>query len=55
MDRPLAVSGESITVTLDDEIDISRGDVISAATAPAEVADQFQEMCIRDRGSASAV
>ena len=45
-DRPLAVSGESITVTLEDEIDISRGDVISAATAPAEVADQFQATVI---------
>jgi bifunctional enzyme CysN/CysC len=46
VDRPLAVAGESITVTLDDEIDISRGDVISAATAPAEVADQFQATVI---------
>jgi bifunctional enzyme CysN/CysC len=45
-DRPVAVAGESITVTLDDEIDISRGDVISAATAPAEVADQFQATVI---------
>jgi bifunctional enzyme CysN/CysC len=46
VDRPLAVTGESITVTLEDEIDISRGDVISAATAPAEVADQFQATVI---------
>ena len=46
VDRPLAVAGESITVTLEDEIDISRGDVISAATAPAEVADQFQATVI---------
>jgi bifunctional enzyme CysN/CysC len=45
-DRPVAVTGESITVTLEDEIDISRGDVISAATAPAEVADQFQATVI---------
>jgi bifunctional enzyme CysN/CysC len=45
-DRPMAVAGESITVTLDDEIDISRGDVISAASAPAEVADQFQATVI---------
>jgi len=41
-EQPMAVSGRSITVTLEDEIDISRGDVISAAAAPAEVADQFQ-------------
>jgi len=45
-DQPMAVSGQSITVTLEDEIDISRGDVISAAVAPAEVADQFQATII---------
>ncbi len=36
------MAGESVTITLADEIDISRGDVISAADAPAEVADQFE-------------
>ena len=41
-DLPLAVAGQSITLTLEDEIDISRGDLISAAAAPAEVADQFE-------------
>jgi bifunctional enzyme CysN/CysC len=41
-DLPLAVAGQSITLTLADEIDISRGDVISAAASPAEVADQFE-------------
>jgi len=41
-DLPLAVAGQSITLTLADEIDISRGDVICAAAAPAEVADQFE-------------
>jgi len=41
-DLPLAVAGQSITLTLEDEIDISRGDVISAAESPAEVADQFE-------------
>ncbi len=41
-DQPLAVAGQSITLTLEDEIDISRGDVISIADAPAEVADQFE-------------
>ncbi|HSW05279.1 sulfate adenylyltransferase subunit CysN [Aquabacterium sp.] len=41
-DLEVAVAGQSITLTLEDEIDISRGDVISAATAPAEVADQFE-------------
>ncbi len=37
-----AVSGQSITLTLADEIDISRGDLISAAASPAEVANQFE-------------
>jgi bifunctional enzyme CysN/CysC len=37
-----AVSGQSVTLTLADEIDISRGDLISAAAAPAEVANQFE-------------
>ncbi len=41
-DSPLAVAGQSITLALADEIDISRGDLICAAAAPAEVADQFE-------------
>ena len=41
-DLSLAVAGQSITLTLTDEIDISRGDVISSADSPAEVADQFE-------------
>ena len=41
-ERPHAVAGESVTVTLSDEVNLSRGDVISAAEAPAEVADQFE-------------
>jgi bifunctional enzyme CysN/CysC len=40
-DLPQAVAGQSITLTLADEVDISRGDVLSTAEAPAEVADQF--------------
>jgi len=41
-DLPMAVAGQSVTLTLEDEIDISRGDVISTADSPAEVADQFE-------------
>ena len=37
-----AVAGQSVTLTLEDEIDISRGDVICKAESPAEVADQFE-------------
>jgi bifunctional enzyme CysN/CysC len=41
-DLPVAVAGQSITLTLEDEVDISRGNVISRAESPAEVADQFE-------------
>mgnify|MGYP001174123106 CR=1 FL=1 len=41
-----AVAGQSITLVLTDEIDISRGDVISTADAPPGVADQFQATII---------
>ncbi|MDE2407489.1 MAG: sulfate adenylyltransferase subunit CysN [Xanthomonadaceae bacterium] len=40
-DLPVASEGQAITLTLADEIDASRGDVIVAAGAPLEVADQF--------------
>ena len=41
-DLPVAVAGQSVTLTLADEIDVSRGNVISRAESPAEVADQFE-------------
>ncbi len=41
-----AVAGEAITLTLDDEIDISRGDVIAGKDHPPEVADQFEAKVI---------
>ncbi|PCJ27301.1 MAG: adenylyl-sulfate kinase [SAR86 cluster bacterium] len=37
-----AVNGQSVTITLDREIDISRGDIIVAADSPCEVSDQFE-------------
>ena len=40
-DLPSAITGQAVTLTLEDEIDISRGDVIAAASSPAQVADQF--------------
>jgi bifunctional enzyme CysN/CysC len=40
-DVPMAMEGQAITLTLNDEVDASRGDVIAAAKQPAEVADQF--------------
>ncbi|MCQ9380137.1 sulfate adenylyltransferase subunit CysN [Methyloversatilis sp. XJ19-49] len=41
-DLPRAIAGQSITLVMEDEIDISRGDVISTLDSPAEVADQFE-------------
>jgi bifunctional enzyme CysN/CysC len=41
-DLPQAVAGQSVTLTLTDEIDISRGAMISGADSPAQVADQFE-------------
>jgi bifunctional enzyme CysN/CysC len=37
-----AVAGESVTLTLADEIDVSRGDVLAAADDPPLVANQFE-------------
>src|SRR5205823_6475796 len=41
-DRDAAVDGESVTLTLEDEIDVSRGDVIADADARPEISDQFE-------------
>jgi bifunctional enzyme CysN/CysC len=41
-DLPEAVAGQSVTLTLADEIDVSRGDVLAAAASPPTVADQFE-------------
>jgi bifunctional enzyme CysN/CysC len=41
-DTPQATSGQSITVTVADELDIGRGDVIASSDAPLPVADQFE-------------
>ena len=41
-DLDMAVAGQSLTLTLTDEIDCSRGDVIAIADNPPQVADQFE-------------
>jgi bifunctional enzyme CysN/CysC len=41
-----AVAGQSVTLTLADQIDVSRGDVLSAADSPPPIADQFQASVI---------
>ena len=40
-DQPHASSGQAVVLTLEDEVDASRGDVIAAAGDPPESADQF--------------
>jgi bifunctional enzyme CysN/CysC len=37
-----AASGQSVTITLEDEIDISRGDILAKADEPPGVSDQFE-------------
>lgn len=41
-DLEQAISGQSVTLTLADEIDISRGDVLATTDSPPSVADQFE-------------
>ncbi|MBB6122306.1 sulfate adenylyltransferase subunit CysN [Sphingobium subterraneum] len=45
-DLEQAVAGQSVTLTMADEIDCSRGDVITIADAPTEVADQFESTIV---------
>jgi bifunctional enzyme CysN/CysC len=39
--QPRAAAGEAVTLTLEDEIDVARGDLLVDPQAPAEFADQF--------------
>jgi bifunctional enzyme CysN/CysC len=41
-DLEVAAAGQAVTVTLADEIDVSRGDVIASAQEPAHVGEQFE-------------
>lgn len=41
-DLDRAVAGQSVTLTLADEVDCSRGDVLASADAPPQSADQFE-------------
>jgi len=41
-----AVASQAVTLTLDDEIDISRGDVLCDPATPATAADQFETMLV---------
>ena len=39
---PTAVADQAVTITLDREVDCSRGDLLVSAREPSEVADQFE-------------
>lgn len=45
-DLDIAIAGQAITLTLKDEIDISRGDVISTTETPASTANQFESTIV---------
>jgi bifunctional enzyme CysN/CysC len=45
-DYDRGIVGQSVTLTLEHEIDVSRGDVLVTADSPAGVADQFQATLI---------
>jgi bifunctional enzyme CysN/CysC len=45
-ERDSAIAGQSVTLTLADEIDISRGDILCVADAPPGVSDQFETTLI---------
>ena len=45
-DLPIALSGQSVTLTLTDEVDCSRGDVIAVADSPPQAADRFEATII---------
>ncbi|WP_035661696.1 sulfate adenylyltransferase subunit CysN [Bradyrhizobium sp. Ec3.3] len=40
-DLAVAEAGDAVTITLEDEIDVSRGDVLASPTQRPEIADQF--------------
>jgi len=45
-DLDRAVAGQAVTITLADEVDVSRGDVIATSDAPAQVGAQFEATVI---------
>jgi bifunctional enzyme CysN/CysC len=39
---PIAIAGDSVTLCLEDEIDVTRGNLITSASDPAPLSDQFE-------------
>ncbi len=46
-----ACVGQSVTICLDDEIDVTRGSVIAASSSPTELSDQFEAklLCLSEQ------
>jgi bifunctional enzyme CysN/CysC len=51
-DLPTAVAGQSVTIVLADEVDVSRGDVIASAVARPAISDQFEATLVSLHDSA---
>ncbi|MBX3575932.1 MAG: sulfate adenylyltransferase subunit CysN [Rhizobiaceae bacterium] len=52
---PVAVADQAVTLTLDREVDVSRGDVLVASRSPCETTDQFEAKIVwmdREQGYA---
>jgi bifunctional enzyme CysN/CysC len=47
---PSASTGDSVTLCLEDEVDVSRGNVIASSADPVEMSDQFEArlLCLSD-------
>jgi bifunctional enzyme CysN/CysC len=50
-ERLTAVAGDSITICLEDEFDVTRGNVIASASDPVELSDQFEArlLCLSEQ------
>jgi bifunctional enzyme CysN/CysC len=50
-ERLTALAGDSITICLEDEIDVTRGNVIASASDPVELSDQFEArlLCLSEQ------
>jgi bifunctional enzyme CysN/CysC len=50
-EQRVANTGDAVTLTLDREVDVSRGQVLSSVDEPIEISDQFEAsvLCLSDR------
>ncbi|MDD2775826.1 MAG: sulfate adenylyltransferase subunit CysN [Gallionella sp.] len=50
-EQPTANTGDAVTITLDREVDVSRGQVLSSVDDPIEISDQFEAsiLCLSEQ------